>query len=271
MSEVGFLIDFVDVNSEGLIDPHDIETLINDETFFVSIMHANNEIGTIQPIDEIGCICRKNNIIFHSDCVQAVPHLTLDVQKSKLDMISFSAHKFHGPKGIGVLYCNKKIPLTPVIYGGAQERGKRGGTEDVASIVGMAAALKEVSSSLITNEAKIRSLRDQLESKLLTIENSHLNGSKEKRLSSIINIRFDGVDAETLLLLLDNKGICISTGSACSSGSIEPSPVLLAMNLSKEEANNSIRISLSRYNSESEIQTIYLEIKEAVRHLRSFN
>lgn len=271
LSEVGFRIDFVDVNSEGLIDPHNIKTLINDETFFVSIMYANNEIGTLQPIDEIGCICREKNIIFHSDCVQAIPHLTVDIKKSNLDMISFSAHKFHGPKGIGVLYCSKKIPLKPVIYGGAQERGKRGGTENIASIVGMETALKVVSTNLISNESKIRALRDKLERNLLTIENSHLNGSKDKRLSSIINIRFDGVDAETLLLLLDNKGICVSTGSACSSGSIEPSPVLLAMKLSKEQANNSIRISLSRNNSESDIQLMYLEIKEAVEQLRSFN
>lgn len=271
LEEEGFKIDLVKVDNNGVIDPLNIEKLISKDTILISVMYANNEIGTIQPISKIGCICRKNNILFHSDCVQAIAHLNIDVADSNLDLMSFSAHKFHGPKGIGVLYCKKNLNLKPLIFGGAQERGKRGGTENVANIMGMAKALEIEHLNLIENENKIKGLRDNLETKLLTIPKSHINGDRNQRLSSILNIRFDGVDSETLLLLLDREDIFVSTGSACSSGSIEPSPVLLALNLSKEQANNSIRISLSRYNNEDEIEIIFSSIKKIVNDIRSFN
>ncbi len=271
LKEKGFKIDLVKPDSNGVIDYKIIESLINNDTALVSIMYANNEIGTIQPIQKIGCICRNKGILFHSDCVQAIAHLNIDVKRDNLDMISFSAHKFHGPKGIGILYCKKTFALTPLIYGGAQERGKRGGTENIASIVAMAKALEIQSNNLVQNELKIQRIRDSLENKLLTIENSHINGDRQSRLCNIINIRFDKVEAETLLLLLDKKNIYVSSGSACSSGSIEPSHVLMNLNLSKEEANSSIRISLSKFNSDEDVTTIYSEIKEIVNYIRSFN
>ncbi|MDC7250399.1 MAG: cysteine desulfurase family protein [Sphaerochaetaceae bacterium] len=271
LEENGFKIDLVKPNNRGIVDYKKIKSLINNDTALVSIMYANNEIGTIQPIQEIGYICRKKGVLFHSDCVQAISHLDIDVNRDNLDMISFSAHKFHGPKGVGVLYCKKTFALTPLIYGGAQERGKRGGTENIASIVAMAKALEIQSNNLVQNELKIKRIRDFLENKLLTIEDSHINGDRQSRLSSIINIRFDKVEAETLLLLLDKKNIYVSTGSACSSGSIEPSHVLMNLDLSKEEANCSIRISLSKYNSDEEVATIFSEIKEIVNYIRSFN
>ncbi len=265
----GFTVDYVKINNNGVIEANQIEKLINDNTFFVSIMYANNEIGTIQPIENIGCVCRKRGILFHTDAVQAVAHIDIDVNRENIDMLSFSAHKFHGPKGIGVLYCRKEFPLTSIIYGGSQQRGKRGGTENVALIDAMANAFSNEINNLKTNTEKVLNLREKLELKLLSIDGSFINGDKEKRLAGITNIGFENIDGELLLLILDNKGIYISTGSACSSGSLNESHVLLSLGLTKQQVKSCIRISLSKYNSIEEMEKIYLAIKDAVSYLRN--
>ncbi len=267
----GFKVDYILPDNKGVIRVEDIKESINDKTALVNIMYVNNEIGSIQPIDEIGCICCEYGALFHSDCVQAITHLNLDVKRSKLSFASFSAHKFHGPKGVGFLYYNKGLTLKSVVYGGSQERGYRGGTENVASLLAMAEALSVENLNRNNNLEYIKTLKDSLENKLLTIEDSFLNGGKNSRISTIINIGFKGILAEDLLLILDKKNIFISAGSACTSGSIEPSHVLLALGLSKAEANNSIRISISRFNKEKEIEEIYNSIVEAVNLLRSYN
>ncbi len=267
----GFKVDYILPDNKGVIRVEDIKESINDKTALVNIMYVNNEIGSIQPIDEIGCICCEYGALFHSDCVQAITHLDLDVKRSKLSFASFSAHKFHGPKGVGFLYYNKGLTLKNIVYGGSQERGYRGGTENVASILSMAEALRFENSNRNNNLEYIKTLKQNLEKKLLTIEGAFLNGGKNSRIPTIINIGFKGVLAEDLLLILDKKKIFISAGSACTSGSIEPSHVLLALGLNKAEANNSIRISLSRFNEEKEIVEIYNSIVEAVNLLRSYN
>ncbi|MGD1817022.1 MAG: cysteine desulfurase family protein [Pleomorphochaeta sp.] len=267
----GFKVDYILPDNKGVIRVEDIKESINDKTALVNIMYVNNEIGSIQPIDEIGCICCEYGALFHSDCVQAITHLDLDVKRSKLSFASFSAHKFHGPKGVGFLYYNKGLALKSIVYGGSQERGYRGGTENVASILAMAEALRFENSNRTKNLEYIKKLNQNLENKLLTIEGSFLNGGKNNRIPTIINIGFKGVLAEDLLLILDKKKIFISAGSACTSGSIEPSHVLLSLGLNKAEANNSIRISLSRFNEEKEIDEIYNSIVEAVNLLRSYN
>lgn len=269
LEKEGFTVDYVKINNNGVIEANQIETLINDNTFFVSIMYANNEIGTIQPIEQIGCICRNKGILFHTDAVQAAAHINIDVKRDNIDMLSFSAHKFHGPKGIGILYCRKEFFLTSIIYGGSQQRGKRGGTENIALIDAMAKVFSHEIDNLEFNNEKVLKLKQSLEKKLLTIENSYINGDKEKRLAGIINIRFENIDGELLLLILDNKGIYISTGSACSSGSLDESHVLLSLGLTKQQAKSSIRISLSRYNSIEEIEKIYIAIRDAVIYLRN--
>ena len=267
----GFKVDYILPDNKGVIRVEDIKESINDKTALVNIMYVNNEIGSIQPIDEIGCICCEYGALFHSDCVQAITHLDLDVKRSKLSFASFSAHKFHGPKGVGFLYYNKGLVLKSIVYGGSQERGYRGGTENVASILAMAEALRFENSNRTKNLEYIKKLKQNLENKLLTIEGAFLNGEINNRIPTIINIGFKGVLAEDLLLILDKKKIFISAGSACTSGSIEPSHVLLALGLNKAEANNSIRISLSRFNEEKEIDEIYNSIVEAVNLLRSYN
>eukprot|EP01156_Anaeramoeba_ignava_P018465 Anaeramoba_ignava/a91855_40.p1 GENE.a91855_40~~a91855_40.p1 ORF type:complete len:384 (-),score=31.55 a91855_40:1070-2221(-) len=271
LEKQGFKIDYIKPNNKGVILLDDIKRLISEKTAFISLMYVNNEIGTIQPIDEIGCISRKYGALFHSDCVQAITHLNIDVEKDNIDFASFSAHKFHGPKGVGFLYHRKGIDLVKIINGGNQERGFRGGTENVASILSMVKALEVENSNLEKNQKYIKKLKDKLEIELKKINNSYINGDLNNRVSNIINVRFDGIEGEDLLLLLEKKGILVSAGAACTSGSIEPSHVLLALGLNRKQANSSIRISLSSYNNEEQIDEISKAIKESVQYLRENN
>ena len=234
-------------------------------------MYANNEIGSIMPISDIGEVCRRHNVPFHTDAVQAAGHLHIDVNEQNIDMLSLSAHKFHGPKGIGALYCRKGIRLTNLIEGGAQEGGKRAGTENVAAIMGMAAALKDACLKIDENNKKISALRDRLANGLSEISHSALNGDKQNRLAGNVNFCFEGIEGESLLLLLDEKGICASSGSACTSGSLDPSHVLLAIGRPHEVAHGSLRLSLCEYNTEEEIDYIIESVKEVVTLLRNMS
>lgn len=234
-------------------------------------MYANNEIGTIEPITEIGEICERKGVIFHTDAVQAVGHVDIDVKKQKIDMLSLSAHKFHGPKGVGVLYANKKVPLTNIIEGGAQERGKRAGTENLPGIVGMAVALKDAVSNIEKSSAKVTTLRDRLIEGLSKIEHSVLNGASENRLPGNVNFCFEGIEGESLLLLLDAKGIAASSGSACTSGSLDPSHVLLAIGRPHEVAHGSLRLTIAEDITEEQIDYMVKEIKNVVDYLRSIS
>lgn len=271
LKKEGFEITLLDVSQDGFVTPQQVEDAITDNTCLVTIMFANNEIGTIQPIKEIGEICHEKGVIFHTDAVQAVGHVEIDVKKLNVDMLSLSAHKFHGPKGIGVLYAKKGIPLTNIINGGAQERGKRAGTENIPAIIGMAAALEEEVRKIPENSIRIASLRDRLIDGLSTIEHSVLNGSRQNRLPSNVNFCFEGIEGEALLLLLDDKGIYCSSGSACTSGSLDPSHVLLAIGRPHEIAHGSLRLSLSEENTEEEIDYIIKSVKEVVSYLRSIS
>lgn len=234
-------------------------------------MYANNEIGTIEPITEIGEICERKGVIFHTDAVQAVGHVDIDVKKQKIDMLSLSAHKFHGPKGVGVLYANKKVPLTNIIEGGAQERGKRAGTENLPGIVGMAVALKDAVSNIEKSSAKVTTLRDRLIEGLSKIEHSVLNGASENRLPGNVNFCFEGIEGESLLLLLDAKGIAASSGSTCTSGSLDPSHVLLAIGRPHEVAHGSLRLTIAEDITEEQIDYMVKEIKNVVDYLRSIS
>lgn len=267
----GFKVTYLDVGESGIISEKQVEEEISDETCLVSVMYANNEIGTLQPIEKIGEICRRRGVIFHTDAVQAVGHLSIDVQKEKIDMLSLSAHKFFGPKGVGALYVRTGIPVENLIEGGAQERGKRAGTENLPAIVGMAAALKEACEDREAKNAKLRLLRDRLIEGLSEIPRSILNGDRERRLATNVNFCFEGIEGESLLLLLDDKGICASSGSACTSGSLEPSHVLLAIGRSHEVAHGSLRLSLSEENMSEEIEYVIQAVKETVAYLRSFS
>lgn len=271
LEKEGFSITLVDVNSNGVINAEDVEKAITDETCLVTIMTANNEIGTVQPVSEIGRICREKNVLFHTDAVQAVGHIPVDVESMNCDMLSLSAHKFHGPKGAGVLYAKKGIILKNIIEGGAQERGKRAGTENVPAIVGMAAALKETVDKLAENHEKISAMRDYLIEGLKDIERSRINGDLQKRLPGTLNMCFEGIEGESLLLLLDARGICASSGSACTSGSLEPSHVLLSIGVPVEIAHGSLRLSLSEYNTMEEMEHIVKSVKEVVSYLRSIS
>ncbi len=271
LEKEGFDITLLDVHSDGLISPADVQNAIRDDTCLVSIMFANNEIGTIEPIAEIGKICREKGVLFHTDAVQAAGHLDIDVKKMNIDMLSLSAHKFHGPKGTGVLYSSKKVPLTPLIEGGAQERGKRAGTENLPSIMGMAAALDEECQNMEENNKKIVAMRERLIDGLLTIPHSVLNGNRNSRLPGNVNMCFEGVEGESLLLLLDKKGIEASSGSACTSGSLEPSHVLLAIGRAAEIAHGSLRITLSNENTMEEVEYIIKAVKEVVEYLRNMS
>ena len=234
-------------------------------------MYANNEIGSVQPASEIGAVCRERGVLFHTDAVQAAGHLPIDVRAQNIDMLSLSAHKFHGPKGIGVLYARQRVPLTNLIEGGAQERGKRAGTENVLAIVGMAAALEESCSHMAENAAKVSALRDKLISGLSQIPHSALNGDPTNRLPGNVNFCFEGVEGESLLLLLDDRGICASSGSACTSGSLDPSHVLLAIGRPHEVAHGSLRLSLCEENTEDEIDAILKAVPEIVAYLRNMS
>ncbi len=267
----GFEITLLDVHENGLILPKQVEEAINDETCLVTVMYANNEIGTIQPIKEIGEICRSRGVLFHTDAVQAAGHLHIDVKEQNIDMLSLSAHKFHGPKGIGALYVRKGIPISTLIEGGAQERGKRAGTENIPAIMAMAAALEEACESIDTNISKVTALRDKLISGLSNIPHSVLNGDASQRLPGNVNFCFEGIEGESLLLLLDDKGICASSGSACTSGSLDPSHVLLAIGRVHDIAHGSLRLSLSEDITEDEIEYTIKAVEDVVTYLRSIS
>jgi len=271
LEKEGFEITLLDVHENGLVTADQVRRAIRDDTCLVTVMYANNEIGTIQPIAEIGAVCRERGVLFHTDAVQAVGHLHINVKERNIDMLSLSAHKFHGPKGVGVLYARKGIPLTTLIKGGAQERGKRAGTENIPAIVGMAAALEEACLKIDENTAKLTSLRDRLIVGLSEIPHSILNGDAQQRLPGNVNFCFEGIEGESLLLLLDDKGICASSGSACTSGSLDPSHVLLAIGRIHDIAHGSLRLTLSEENTEKEIEYTIDAVKDVVEYLRSIS
>ena len=271
LEKEGFEIELLSVKNGANITPAQVRQAIRNDTCLVTTMFANNEIGSILPIGEIGKICREKGVIFHTDAVQAVGHIEVNVERQNIDMLSLSAHKFHGPKGIGVLYVKKGLPIESLIEGGAQERGKRAGTENIPAIVGMAAALKLANENLAENISKVSRLRDKLISGLSKIPKSILNGDKVNRLPSNVNFCFEGIEGESLLLLLDSKGICASSGSACTSGSLDPSHVLLAIGRPHEVAHGSLRISLSEENTDEEIDYILNEVPKIVEYLRNMS
>ena len=267
----GFDITLLDVHENGIILPCEVEDAIRDDTCLVTIMYANNEIGTIQPIREIGAVCRRKKVLFHTDAVQAVAHIPVDVKADNIDMLSSSAHKFHGPKGTGFLYCRKGIQLSNLIEGGAQERGKRAGTENVPGIAAMATALKEMDGKKMPAAARLTKLRDRLIEGLQQIPHSALNGDAKHRLPGNVNFCFEGIEGESLLLLLDDKGIMASSGSACTSGSLDPSHVLLAIGRIHDVAHGSLRLTLGEENTEEEVEYIIKSVKEVVEYLRGFS
>lgn len=264
----GFTVTLLRPQADGIVTAAQVAEAITDTTCLVSIMYANNETGAIQPIREIGALCRKRGVLFHTDAVQAAGHLAIDIQHDNIDMLSLSAHKFHGPKGIGLLFAKSSIQLTSLIRGGGQERGKRAGTENLPGIIGLAAALKDAQEHMQKNTAYITDLRDALRNGLDKIDGADFNGSREHCLPGTVNYSFQGVNGEALLSLLSNEGICCSSGSACSAGSLEPSHVLLALGLSHETAQSALRFSLCEYNTMDEVQTIITKVTEAVNRLR---
>lgn len=264
----GFTVTLLRPQADGIVTATQVAEAITDTTCLVSVMYANNETGAIQPIREIGALCRKRGVLFHTDAVQAAGHLTIDVQRDNIDMLSLSAHKFHGPKGIGLLFAKSNLQLTSLIRGGGQERGKRAGTENLPGIIGLAAALKDAQEHMQQNTAYITGLRDALRNGLDKIDGASFNGSREHCLPDTVNYSFRGVNGEALLSLLSNEGICCSSGSACSAGSLEPSHVLLALGLSHETAQSALRFSLCEYNTMDEVQTIITKVTEAVNRLR---
>ncbi len=271
LEQEGFEITLLDVHEDGLVRPEEVEAAIREDTCLVTIMFANNEIGTIQPVREIGAVCKKHGVLFHTDAVQAVGHLPIDVKADNIDMLSASAHKFHGPKGTGFLFARKGIRLTNLIEGGAQENGKRAGTENVPGIAGMAAALKEAAANMEKNAAHMQTLRDRLIAGLSAIPHSALNGDAAKRLPGNANFCFEGIEGESLLLLLDDRGISASSGSACTSGSLDPSHVLLAIGRVHDVAHGSLRLSIGEDATAEEIEYIIQNVKEVVEYLRGFS
>lgn len=271
LKKEGFTVTLLDVYSNGIVKPEDVANAITEETCLVTIMTANNEIGTIQPIAEIGKICKEKGVLFHTDAVQAVGHIPVNVKDMNCDMLSVSAHKFHGPKGVGFLYARKGILLTNIIYGGAQERNKRAGTENMASIVGMATAIKDATEHLQENAEKVTAMRNRLIDGLKGIERSRINGDLEHHLPGTLNMCFEGIEGESLLLLLDAKGICASSGSACTSGSLDPSHVLLSIGVPVEIAHGSLRLSISEYNTMEQMDHIVKSVPEVVSYLRSIS
>lgn len=267
----GFEVTLLDIPPDGVVTAEQVRSAIRPDTCLVSVMFANNEIGTIMPIAEIGAVCREAGVLFHTDAVQAAGHLLIDVEAMHIDMLSLSAHKFHGPKGVGVLYARRGIPLVNVIYGGAQERGKRAGTENIPAICGAAAAFDEACANLEKNAVRLTPLRDKLIAGLTAIPHTVLNGDPERRLPGNVNVCFEGVEGESLLLLLDGKGIAASSGSACTSGSLDPSHVLLALGRPHEVAHGSLRLSLSEYNTPEEIDYILREVPGIIQYLRDMS
>ncbi len=271
LKKQGFEITLLDVHENGIVTPEQVADAIREDTCLVTIMFANNEIGTIQPIAEIGKICREKQVLFHTDAVQAAGHLYVNVKEQNIDMLSLSAHKFHGPKGIGVLYAKRGIVLDNVINGGAQERGKRAGTENIPAIMGMAAALEEASANLDKNTEKLIRLRDRLIEGLDKIPYGELNGDRTNRLPGNVNFCFEGIEGESLLLLLDDKGICASSGSACTSGSLDPSHVLLAIGRPHEVAHGSLRLSINEETTEEDIDYMIKAVTDVVTYLRNMS
>ena len=271
LEKEGFEVTLLDVHEDGVVRLEDVEAAIRPDTCLVTVMFANDEIGTTQPIREIGALCREKGIPFHTDAVQAAGHMPIDVVDMNIDMLSMSGHKFHAPKGVGVLYARKNMPLVNIIEGGAQERGKRAGTENVAGIVALAAALKESCEHMEENTAKIIPMRDKLFAELSKIPHSKINGSLEHHVPGTVNMCFEGIEGESLLLLLDRDGICASSGSACTSGSLDPSHVLLSIGLPHEVAHGSLRLSIGEYNSMDEIDHIIEVVPKVVEYLRSIS
>ena len=271
LEKEGFDVQLLDVGPTGTVTAQQVADAIREDTCLVTIMYANNEIGSILPIPEIGAVCREKGVLFHTDAVQAAGHLHIDVKAQNIDMLSLSAHKFHGPKGVGVLYARQGIPLTNIIEGGAQERGKRAGTENIPGIVSMAAALQEACAHIDENAAKVSALRDKLITGLSQIPHSALNGDPVNRLPGNVSFCFEGIEGESLLLLLDAKGICASSGSACTSGSLDPSHVLLAIGRPHEVAHGSLRLSLCEWNTQEEVDYMLQVIPEVVAYLRSMS
>lgn len=267
----GYEITLLDVHADGLVTPDQVAEAIREDTCLVTVMYANNEIGTIQPIAEIGAVCREKGVLFHTDAVQAVGHLPIDVEKENIDMLSLSAHKFHGPKGIGALYARRGVVLEPLIRGGAQERRKRAGTENVPAIMGMAAALEEACAHMEENNARLLRLREKLMDGLDKIPYSEVNGDRTHRLPGNVSFCFEGIEGESLLLLLDDKGVCASSGSACTSGSLDPSHVLLAIGRPHEVAHGSLRLSLDASLTEADMDSIIGAVAEVVTYLRSIS
>lgn len=271
LEKEGFDVTLLDVHENGLVTPEQVAEAIRPDTCLVTIVYANNEIGTIQPIKEIGAVCREKGVLFHTDAVQAVGHVPVNVKEQNIDMLSLSAHKFHGPKGVGVMYAKRGTLLTNLIEGGAQERGKRAGTENIPGIMSMTAAMEEACASIEENSKKLTYLRDKLIAGLTKIPHSVLNGDAEHRLPGNVNLCFEGIEGESLLLLLDDKGVCASSGSACTSGSLDPSHVLLAIGRPHDIAHGSLRLSLSDENTEEEIDYTIKAVEEVVSYLRSIS
>lgn len=267
----GFEIELLDVYENGIVRVEDVKNALRDDTALVTIMMANNEVGTVQPIKEIAEVCKQRNVVIHTDAVQAVGHIPVDVQDLGVDMLSVSAHKFHGPKGVGFLYCRRGIVLKNLINGGAQERGKRAGTENTASIVGLTAALEDAVSNLDKNAEYVSKIKNKIIDGLSDIERCKLNGDRERSLPGTINFSFEGIEGEGLLLLLDQDGICASSGSACTSGSLDPSHVLLSMGVPVANAHGSLRISLCEYNTLEEADVIINSVHKVVAYLRSIS
>ena len=267
----GFEVTLLDVHEDGVVRLEDVEAALREDTALVTVMFANNEIGTVQPITEIGALCRSKGIPFHTDAVQAAGHMPIDVKAMNIDMLSMSGHKFHAPKGVGVLYAKRNMPLFNIIEGGAQERGKRAGTENVAGIVAMAAALKESCDNMEANTAKIIPMRDKLFAELSKIPHSKINGSLEHHVPGTVNMCFEGIEGESLLLMLDANGICASSGSACTSGSLDPSHVLLSLGLPHEVAHGSLRLSIGEYNEMEQIDHIIEVVPKVVEYLRNMS
>ena len=271
LEKEGFEVTYLPVYENGIVRTADLAAAIRPDTALVSVMYANNEIGTIQPITEIGEICREHGVLFHTDAVQAAGNLEIDVKKQKIDLLSLSGHKIHAPKGVGLLYADRRVRLAPLIDGGAQESGRRAGTENIAAIVGLAAAMKRAKAGMAEKNARLTVFRDRIISELSKIERARLNGDAEKRLAGNVNFSFEGIEGESLLLQLDLKGIAASSGSACTSGSLDPSHVLLALGLSHETAHGSLRISMSNETTEEEVSAFLRELPPIVEKLRKMS
>ena len=271
LEKQGFEVTYLPVHEDGVVRLEDLAAAIRPATCLVTIMFSNNEIGTVQPIREIGALCRERGVLFHTDAVQAVGHLPIDVAADNIDMLSLSGHKFHAPKGVGALYCKKSVPIRNFIEGGAQERGRRGGTEAIPAILAMAAAMKDSCEHMEENMARVSAMRDKLIDGLSKIPRSRCNGSPDHRAPGLVSFCFEGIEGESLLLRLDLAGICASSGSACTSGSLDPSHVLLALGMPHEIAHGSLRLSLSEYNTMEEVDYILQQVPEVVRTLRQMS